>query len=283
MLRFSRGRSKENKMSIKITTLGSTGTGKTCYLYAMANQMPLSSNGFTFGMEYGTDQFLALNGGWENIEKGVWPCGTMTSDTYSFSCSYASRPIADSELYDYKGGILTTRGDECDADRRTDLIGRMYDSIALIICISAYDLKSLSDDYIDIDLQQIFYAYRRLLQNSSDTQGKTIPVIFAITKSDLITKKDFENGINSLRNHVFAPLFVNGGGWFVGFVPVSIGQIDKGVICPRNVEIPILFGVKNYLESVFNGTTLVKDALASIDRAFVKSDVTLYSNGIQCL
>ena len=233
-------------MSIKITMLGSTGTGKTCYLYAMAKQMSVSPNGFTFEMEYGTDQYWALDEGWKNIEKGKWPEATNLTDTYSFSCSHAYNTIADFEWVDYKGGILTAKGDEIDQNCRTEIIQRMCDSFALIVCISAENLKGLVDG--NADGNYIFSAYGNLLQQYRRRQNKTIPVIFAITKSDLIIKEDFEKGINILRKHVFAPLFVNGGGWFVGFVPVTLGEIKKGQIRPRNVEIPVLSCIKFVLD-----------------------------------
>lgn len=242
-------------MAVEITMLGTSGTGKTCYLYAMASRMATGVNSLTF-LATNYEDGLELQEEWSKIcEEGVTPdpTGAKGSREYQFTCSYSYRPFADFKWFDYKGGVLTKAGDELDKECRDMVRNRAKTSGGIIICISAELLHDALSG--KMQAQGAFLAYASLLQEVRRT-GKTVPVMFAITKADLLTAHEYEEGVRHLREGVFASLFAPNGGWFVGFVPVSLGRditikgckIVGGTINPWNVEIPVLFCIKAFLD-----------------------------------
>ena len=207
-------------MAVEITMLGTSGTGKTCYLYAMASRMATGVNYLTFSATDYEDS-LELEDEWSKIcEEGVTPdpTGAKGSREYQFTCSYSFRPFADFNWFDYKGGVLTKAGDELDKECRDMVRKRAKTSGGIIICISAELLHDALSG--KMQAQRAFVAYASLLQEVRRT-GKTVPIMFAITKADLLKAHEYEEGVRLLRDGVFASLFAPNGGWFVGFVPVS--------------------------------------------------------------
>lgn len=240
-------------MEIGITMLGTTGTGKTCYLYAMADRMTTGVNNLTFSpsdYEVGLD----LDDQWGKICDGVWPGPSNITEEYKFICAYSMRPIIDFRWYDYKGGLLNQVGDEIDKVERPKVLEKMNNSEGLIVCVSAEHLKGLLQG--NSSASRPFKAYSRLLFEFRRKNGHTIPVMFAVTKADLISNEEFGKGVELLKSSVFAPLFVEDGDWFIGFVPVSLGRNFKtdgnrivgGCINPWNIEVPVLFCIKACLD-----------------------------------
>ena len=279
-------------MEIGITMLGTTGTGKTCYLYAMASKMATGVNKLTFSpTDY--EVSLELEEQWDNICDGVWPEPSNISEEYEFTCSYALRPLIDFRWYDYKGGLLSQRGDEVDQAERVKVLDKMNNSESLIVCVSAEHLKGLLQG--DRASSRPFRAYSHLLQEFVRKNGHTIPVMFAVTKADLISKAEFESGVELLKSNVFSSLFAEDGDWLVGFVPVSLGKnfetdggrIVGGVINPWNIEIPVLFCIKGRLDvmvpeledmiNTYNENK--KDAGARLNRELSKTGWDKFWNG----
>lgn len=241
-------------MEIGITMLGTSGTGKTSYLYAMVDRMTTGVNNLTFSPD---DFEVALDLGkqWENICNGEWPVPNDTEgNEYKITCAYSMRPIIGFRWYDYKGGLLNQRGDEVDMTERIKVLEKMNNSEGLIVCVSAELLKGLLQG--DRSASGPFKAYSRLLLEFRRENGHTVPVMFAVTKADLISNEEFEKGVELLKSSVFSPLFAEDGDWFIGFVPVSLGRDFKtdgnrvvgGVINPWNVEVPVLFCIKACLD-----------------------------------
>jgi hypothetical protein len=60
---------------VKIISIGSSGSGKTCFMYAMYANMSFGFNGFTF-IPSDYNQALVLEKGWESIVlNDKWPNG----------------------------------------------------------------------------------------------------------------------------------------------------------------------------------------------------------------
>lgn len=235
---------------IGITMLGASGTGKTCYLYAMADAMQFGSCDFTFtAMPYQTT--LELQDAWDSILNGKWPQGTDLSTEYEFACSYCLRKIVTFSWYDYRGGILQNPDDE---DERESLFGKMGCSRCLIICISAEAIHGILTG--DLKSRRLFAVYMNLIQEYRNRSGCTVPIVFAVTKADLLESNanEFERGVELIRTKYMASLFAedDNGGWFVSFVPVSLGTglgsanggNIVGTIEPANVHIPVLIAIK---------------------------------------
>jgi len=233
---------------IGITMLGASGTGKTCYLYAMADAMQFGSCNFTFtAMPY--KKTLELQNAWDSILDGKWPKGTDQSVEYEFACSYALRKLVTFSWYDYRGGILQNPDDE---EERDGLFEKMSASRCLIVCISSEAIHGILTG--DIRSRRLFSVYMNLIQEYRNRTGNTVPIVFAVTKADLLGPHEFDNGVELIRTRYMASLFAEDGegGWFISFVPVSLGTgLDTGAngeiigtIEPANVHIPVLIAIK---------------------------------------
>ncbi|MBQ6828922.1 MAG: hypothetical protein IJO46_13005, partial [Thermoguttaceae bacterium] len=66
--------------SVKLTMIGPSGTGKSCYLYATYFRMLEGVAGFNFNCK-DYSQARELASAWDVIlDEGVWPSGTAESE-----------------------------------------------------------------------------------------------------------------------------------------------------------------------------------------------------------
>lgn len=257
-----------NIPKIGITMIGGSRTGKTCYLCAMAHEMAIPQNGFTFSpsmLDFRSEaskNARRLNSEWRlmqhvydeagNIkERGSWPKGNSESKDFDFLCSYAGRPLASFLWHDYRGGIIDGNVQELSEDDQEVLFDRINDSACLIVCIAAERLQALirgSDEAAGE-----FGTYAGYLMNYRSIKGKTVPVVFTITKADKLADGEFTKGVEILRNEIFSQFFQAGYSedWFMMFVGVCLGEFEDskdglihGEFCPANIHLPVLFAVR---------------------------------------
>ena len=122
----------------------------------------------------------------------------------------------------------------------------------MIICISAEAIHGILTN--DLRSRRLFAVYMNLIQEYRYRTGRAVPLVFAVTKADLLAPNEFEKGVELVRTKYMAPLFAedDNGGWFVSFVPVSLGTglgsgtngEIVGTIEPANVHIPVLIAIK---------------------------------------
>ena len=85
-----------------LSIVGLHGSGKTCYLYAMAETLRRGLCGLSFRTNCD---------GWQKIIKELrWPPGTDIGQEYTFQCLHSGSLFSDLDFlcYDYKGGILSS-------------------------------------------------------------------------------------------------------------------------------------------------------------------------------
>lgn len=253
---------------IGITMIGGSRTGKSCYLCAMAHEMAIQQNGFTFSpnmLDFRSEASMnarKLRGDWRKmqhvydesgniVQRGIWIEGTDRSGDYDFLCSYAGRPLVSFVWHDYRGAHVHGDMQGLSGEEQTALFDRINDSACLIVCIAAERLQALirgSDEAVDE-----FGTYAGFLMNYRAAKGKTVPVVFAITKADKLRKGEFQEGVEILRNEIFGQFFQVGRSedWFMMFVGVSLGEFEDsndrmiyGEFCPQNIHLPVLFAVR---------------------------------------
>lgn len=240
----------------KITMLGVSNSGKTCFIYAMYDFMQRVRNGFTF-ITNDPDVDLDLNEGWESIAfDGEWPNGTTQTSEYDFTVMFKSRPIMEFSWCDYRGGAITEKSTTDDVRK---LHQRISDSQCLIICIGADTIKTLLTDSSnaqrngDRELRRL----NALISNFARNNDRRIPVIITLTKADLYTPQEQPQLLGVIREY-FSSLLQPGGGWFVAVVPVTLGedlgetnandQTIHGTIAPKNIHIPVMFFLHSILK-----------------------------------
>lgn len=234
----------------KITMLGVSQSGKTCFIYAMYDFMQKVQKGFTF-ITNDEDVDMDLNEGWEGIAfDGIWPNGTQQTSNYDFTVMFKSRPILEFSWCDYRGGAITDRSTQQDVD---ELHKRIYDSQCLIICIGADTIKSIlsNDARKGLELRRL----NSLISRYAAKMQRRIPIIFALTKADLYTGDDQRKLLCIIREY-FSALYEHGAGWLFAVVPVTLGQFDdsctgqeiRGTVAPKNIHIPVMFFLHSILK-----------------------------------
>lgn len=240
-------------MEVNITMIGGPGTGKTCYLYAMADQMIFGLNGFSF---QAADYNVAcdLQDKWFMMaEEGKWPRNTDKNREIKFRCCYGTRELATFNWFDYRGGLCTEGNLDRSNPEVTEFIDVMDRSTCLLILISAEDIKGVLNG--NTASVRLFQRYISLLNLYSE-KHKPVPIAFTITKGDLLEEGEFERGVELLKNRYFSQFFINdseSGGWLITFVVVGLGaeKLGKtedgmilGTISPFNVHLPVLFAIR---------------------------------------
>ena len=253
----------------KITMLGVSGSGKTCFIYAMYDFMQKVQNGFTF-ITNDPDVDMDLNEGWEGIAfDGVWPNGTQGTSFYDFTVMFKSQPIMEFSWCDYRGAAIKERSTQSDV---AELDKRIYDSECLIICIGADTIKAIlsGDNRKGTDLVRL----NKLITYYAKNTQRRIPIIFALTKADLYTAEEQPKLLGIIRSY-FSALYEKGAGWLFAVVPVTLGKFEpscngdsniQGEVAPKNIHIPVMFFLHSilkerilYIQNKLNGISSDKN------------------------
>lgn len=244
--------------------IGVSGSGKTCFVYAMHNYMSVAQNGFVFTAK-DPDVDLDLSEGWDQIiYDGVWPDGTIGSQEYEFYVQYANSKIMEFSWCDYRGGALLDRST---AEDTVYLLNRINDSSCLVITIGADTMKEIIAG--NIRKVKEFTRLSNIINRFTAENNRRVPIIIALTKADMYTV-DEQKKILGLIKTYFNILFVSEADWLVAIVPVQLGtklgKNEDGSICgtiePRNVQIPVLFFVSAVLREI---TSNMSSKLKDID------------------
>ena len=242
---------------IKITTLGTTGAGKTSYLLGMYAIMQTGVQGFTLSAK-DIDLDLELTERWEKLisVKGEdrWPTpNAATMEEYSFEFSYGFRPLMGFELLDYRGLALSDRSTEQDVQ---DLVQYLSKSQCLFLCISGEHLidpitpstvRQIKSDRMNQFIQQYVNT------NKQPDDLNPFPVAIMITKYDLCHHRNRDEIVADIQK-LFQALFVPNSGWLTTICPVSLGKelcndLEKATIVPVNVHLPVVFAVYSQLRA----------------------------------
>ena len=257
----------------KITMLGVSNSGKTCFIYAMYDFMQKVQKGFTF-ITKDPDVDLDLNEGWESIAfDGIWPAGTQKTLLYDFSILFNSNPIMEFSWCDYRGGAITERSTDQDVK---ELHSRIFDSGCLIICIGADTIKEIING--NYRRRRELIRLNNLITRFGVQNKRRIPIVFTLTKADLYTAEDYKKLLTIIKEY-FSSLYVKGSNWLHAIVPVTLGKFKytnnnriDGVVSPKNVHVPVMFFLHSILkERIFE----IQNKLSgiSVDRNNYKAEI----------
>lgn len=244
---------------VKVTMLGSSATGKTCYMVAMFSMMSvaLNLNGFSLKTE-NRDEGRRLDDLWKaminNSGDERWPPPNDDEpETYSFDLYYANKKlIVGFDWYDYRGGALRDYSTASDVEA---LQKRVRETTCLMICISG---EYLTGEYVkednDIKLKALqilgINAMNALICDSSIGMDESLPpppVVIVITKYDLCKHRSTKEIFSNIQS-LFSPFFATGTKWLVMICPVTLGDklatdLESGEVEPINVHSPVLFSL----------------------------------------
>ncbi len=231
----------------RITMLGTTGAGKTCFLVGMYADMSGGRRGFTFSTN--PDDDLDLSDKWSRlIEAGPdrWPPPTGDQPkSYTFGFNYGFRRIMEFDWIDYRGGALSDRSTEADVQ---ELKRYLKQSSCVMLCVSGEHLQenaAVARARTGIGRMNSFLTE---LREELGRQKKELPaVIIVVTKSDYCSSRPREEIEEQIRD-LFNPLFAPDGGWLVSIGSVSLGKglaadTEKGEIALGDIHLPLIFSI----------------------------------------
>ena len=231
---------------IKITMMGASGVGKTCFMLSMYAVMRNGVRGFTFATE-DLDDDLELDTAWLRLSAPrdrKWPVGTDKLKNYLFKFGYGFSKIMTFEWLDYRGGAVSDRQTAEDVQ---SLMGHISASSCLLICVTVEDLVPALNGGPIGNISKTG-RLNQLLNEFYSTTGRPVPVVIVLTKWDLCPPGKKQQVIQILREQVFSALFVDGYGWQVMICPVTLGlnigkQPQNAAIAPVSVHLPVVFAI----------------------------------------
>ncbi len=255
---------------IKLTMLGGTRTGKTCYLVGMYGMMRRGEKGFTFSA-VDLDEDLVLANQWKTMRtttgENRWPPATDQTKDHHFDFCYGYKPFRRFVWHDYRGAALHASLTDPDAQRLAD---RLVESSCVLLCFSAAHLSdphgrvaaagaaaiTVSEDGEDESTRM--NQLMALVSRKAQEKGRPLPaVVIVLTKFDLVAAwPDVKEAPKGTVNEAvlvkirgqFSPLYTQGTGWTVTTCPVSLGRglagnVMEGKVEGINLHRPVAFAV----------------------------------------
>lgn len=276
-------RNAVNKVE-KFTTLGLSGSGKTCFMVGMYYKMLGGLNGYTLKASDEDDNYLThmyenLRNG--NLKNNRFPKSTNQSKIYTFDLQYGYKSIDKFEWIDYKGGILKDKGSE-NIEEYNQLKQDIASSKTLFIFVDGENFcdEDVADatnerERINASVDIIQDECARYINHfiSEYTQENDIlpPIAIVITKYDLVvqsigksgeeSQEFFDTVIKKAFNALIpdTSVFNNGNRHesFVGIIPVSLGtriseNENSGKLRPKGIELPAFMGIWFLLNNLKN-------------------------------
>lgn len=301
----------------KISMFGLSGSGKTCFLYAMAQVLQggaCQGNNFRLSVIANKiQQQMALNDGYAEMAlNGRWPAGSNTTTPYDLCVRVQydgmySEIIPRLTLLDYAGGIWTNNNQNADRDRN-NLIKEFAESSAVLFIVDgmtllhAMDQNDLHPSHRDVaTIQEIVMARQQisfvenLFKCFKDQYNRTIPpVMVAVTKSDVFADAgELEKGKELVKRYL-PSIFAKGSGIEAGITSVSLGtglsagQNNKivgrlSLNTQYNIHLPMVFGLYAYLNEAYDNSPrneqIEIEHLMNPIRQMMKGKVDMFKNG----
>ncbi|MCL2659928.1 MAG: hypothetical protein FWD64_05350 [Acidobacteriaceae bacterium] len=241
----------------KVTVIGSTGSGKTCYLAGMYSLMSVGVKNFNVVAVDDSQNFNLIRL-WSGMDKGsnrTMPAPSDQKDPYTFNLSHCFIPICDFDWLDYAGAALL--------DPSMGLIDEINESIHSSSCL----LVLVDGTFFNVNTttpEEYRSAVLRNLKNPglsaeisrlSSLASKGIhlpPIIIVITKSDLIPQERASQ-LEDILFEAFGSIFGKDSNAGKGSNPdrvvmivavsLGVGFADGSDMDPRNFEQPIGYAV----------------------------------------
>lgn len=250
---------------LKLTMLGTTGSGKTTFLLGMYNTMSMGVQGYFLYTE-DPDEGLDLGDAWDQlVEEGQLPPPTAEDQSkhHQFVFNHGFNTLVTVEWLDYRGGAMTGRANS--ASDVAQLRQQLGASDSIYIAFDGGKLTPWLDGKASITSVQKELKIRemtQLVQHAiQDRKSNNLPlpsIAVVITKADLLAGPGREVGdalntvIDNLKNLVEAA-YVEGVTTLL--CPVQVGnfgsatplKVDVADIDPMGLHRPMIFSLMHYL------------------------------------
>lgn len=264
----------------KITIVGVSGSGKTCYMIGMFTKMMQGFNGFSLTPDRDFPKFLR----WSKrlADKSLsfqerFPALSDQVENYSFSLKYNFKEIDKIDWIDYPGGILSL--DETNSDN-IKFFENLKDTDCLFLCIDG--AAFIEDDVAsNISVEKGGFETNYVLERAASINEELPNTCIIITKYDKVPESKRNNKyLTDVVTEVFPNLFNkndNGYNRIVTICPVTLGkeiEMPGGKLEPKQIEKPIAFAtyfMQLYrLLAIENRVSGLNEALENYSGNFVK-------------
>lgn len=234
----------------KITMLGLSGSGKTCFIAGMWSQMASGIDGFAFVTDDDTRiklqrEIKSLRYGTGN---GRFPQATTnTKDAIKqleFTMNKDGEEIITFDIIDYAGGSLDGGGPVLQKVERS-----IEESTSMFILIdgSLFCTESKEDRSDNVKYDCAGTITPILDYYAKSHPGQTLPpIVFVVTKTDLWSQYVKEDEVVRLIKSNFSPVFgKNGTNCYICAISLGIDISDNdysGRFLPINIHIPFFIG-----------------------------------------
>lgn len=274
----------------KICMFGISGSGKTCYLYAMAQVM-------NNGVRYGDSTHISVisndliqqqklfDGYYAMAANRRWPEPSNNTTEYDFNVrvhhNHRFEELIPSLLFhDYAGGVWQNATQEGEEQRKALLFDFSESAAILFILDSETILRAMSNNPQDIDCthrdkytgistadilraKQQVSLVENLFRTYKQSSTTVPPVLIVITKGDKFASKEEENSAYNYLIQALPSIFARGSHTDAAITTVALGDNletingeligDLDISIGHNVHIPLLFALYAYLCDVFDG------------------------------
>lgn len=235
--------STNNEVDTKFTAIGTSGSGKTCYLIGMYNEMAIGVNGFLVTASNSQSEQLV---GWidQLSEDNLYPNGTVDIEDYRFSLSYKSSNLETLQWKDYPGGIIL--------HGESDMLAELEDSIAKSAVLYIF----IDGDWLcfqDINKkirtvkQKCALRINRFIQSFADKNNESLPtIVFIITKRDKCAHcfSDGDDGeLEEIIKKSFSPAFTDNSIIYITSVTLGENIESNHEFDPKHTHIPLFIGL----------------------------------------
>jgi len=256
--------------NLKLTMLGTTGSGKTTFLLGMYNTMTVGVQGY-FLYTADPDEGVDLEEAWDQlIEQGELPPPTAENQSkrYQFVFNHGFDTLVTVEWLDYRGGAMMDKASAADA---AELREQLAASDSIYLVFDGARLAPWLNKKASIqDVQKWLRIGRmtQLLQHATQdriSRGLPLPsLVVVITKADLLAGQDREVGdalqtiIDNLQILVPAAYVKD---VTTLLCPVQVGnfgpktplQVDVSDIDPMGLHRPMVFSLMHRLTEGLHG------------------------------
>lgn len=271
-------------MADKISFYGLSGSGKSCYIFAMSQALsqgvPFPDGELLQVITPDPRQMLRLYKAYEKMINGQWPAGNVESVNYNFNIRKALEMLMQLEITDFRGALLDSV-DEDDREEQEKLFHSYKDSSVLLFFVGADKAKAAmnGDSAARFSIQYLNILYEQFLELSNN--ARKTPVMVVLTKSDMLNQNEIASALDFLKKQM-AGMFGRGTGITAGITAVTLGENLtneggelEGVldITPTagNLNIPILFSLfyvmGKRIENTIGNIETNESALRSSERA----------------
>jgi len=223
---------------MKITMLGTSGSGKTVYMSAMSELFFNSAiNGYSISnredesQENNYNNATFVNRGFDKINSlyryGKFPDGTSSSIVMPLELRYKGKKVINVDWIDYRGGALKELANGIQNERNAEIFATLLASDVILVFVDSAILKVSKNQFATRSLVGANEISQLL---SMVTSKKQIDVVFILSKADssIIDIKEDYNKLKETIGCIYSKFLTENNKEIADYPVIPVGAIGCG-------------------------------------------------------